>query len=168
MPLAPSVVGLCLFIRCYKLYRLATIFYNIFLVLCFCMELCGIPFLCLSVRTKELVFKYPFCCFSQIMKFLIWFLSWFKGLLISKTISVPIYLETRCSKLLPANSLVIEGFPRWHSPNAGDSRSLGSISGSGRSLREGSGNPLQNSCLENPMDRGAWQATNHWVTKGWT
>ena len=42
--------------------------------------------------------------------------------------------------------------------NAGD---LGSILGSGRSPGEGNGNPLQYSCLENPMDRGAWQATVH-------
>ena len=39
------------------------------------------------------------------------------------------------------------------------------IPGSGRSLGEGPGNPLQYSCLENPMDRGAWQATVHGVTK---
>ena len=39
--------------------------------------------------------------------------------------------------------------------SAGD---LDSIPGSGRSSREGNGNPLQYSCLENPMDRGAWQA----------
>ena len=49
--------------------------------------------------------------------------------------------------------------------NAGD---LGSISGSGRSPREENGNPLQHSCLENPMDRGAWQATVYGVTKSWT
>ena len=36
---------------------------------------------------------------------------------------------------------------------------LGSIPGSGRSLGEGNGNPLQYSCLENPMDGGSWQAT---------
>ena len=42
---------------------------------------------------------------------------------------------------------------------AGDARDAGSISGSGRSPGEGNGNPLQNSCLENSMDRGAWQAT---------
>ena len=42
--------------------------------------------------------------------------------------------------------------------NAGD---LDSIPGSGRSPGEGNGNPLQYSCLENPMDRGAWQATVH-------
>ena len=37
----------------------------------------------------------------------------------------------------------------------------GSIPGSGRSPGEGNGNPLQYSCLENPMDGGAWQATGH-------
>ena len=46
--------------------------------------------------------------------------------------------------------------------NAGD---LGLIPGSGRLPREGNGNPLQYSCLENPMDRGAWQATVHGVSK---
>ena len=39
------------------------------------------------------------------------------------------------------------------------------ISGSGRSPGEGKGNPLQYSCLENPMDEGAWQATVHGVVK---
>ena len=46
--------------------------------------------------------------------------------------------------------------------NAGDP---GSILGSGRSAGEGSGNPLQYSCLENPMDRGAWLSTVHRVTQ---
>ena len=41
---------------------------------------------------------------------------------------------------------------------------LGSIPGLGRSPGEGNGNPLQCSCLENPMDRGAWWATVHGVT----
>ena len=49
--------------------------------------------------------------------------------------------------------------------NAGD---LGSIPGLGRSPGEGNGNPLQYSCLENPMDGGAWWATVHGVTKSWT
>ena len=49
--------------------------------------------------------------------------------------------------------------------NAGD---LGSIPGSGRSSEEGNGNPLQCSCLENSMDRGAWQAIDHGVAKSWT
>ena len=47
--------------------------------------------------------------------------------------------------------------------NAGD---LGSVPGSGRSPGEGNGNPLQCSYLENPMDRGAWQATVHGVARG--
>ena len=42
--------------------------------------------------------------------------------------------------------------------NAGDIRDAGSIPGSGRSPGEENGNPLQCSCLENPMDRGAWWA----------
>ena len=49
--------------------------------------------------------------------------------------------------------------------NAGD---VGSIPGSGRSPGEGRGNPLQDSCLGNPMDRGAWRATVHGVTQSWT
>ena len=49
--------------------------------------------------------------------------------------------------------------------NVGD---LGSVPRSGRSPGEGSGNPLQYSCLENPMDGGAWWATVHGVTKSWT
>ena len=49
--------------------------------------------------------------------------------------------------------------------NAGDP---GSIPGLGRSPGEGNGNPLQYSCLENPMDRGAWWATVHGVTKSQT
>ena len=47
----------------------------------------------------------------------------------------------------------------------GDVRDLGSIPGLGRSPGEGNGNSLQYSCLENPMDRGAWQATVHGITK---
>ena len=49
--------------------------------------------------------------------------------------------------------------------NVGDPRS---IPGWGRSLGEGNGNPLQYSCLENPMDRGAWWATVHGVAKSQT
>ena len=52
--------------------------------------------------------------------------------------------------------------------NAGDSRDTGSIPGSGRSPGEGNGNPLQYSCLENPMDRGAWLATAYEVPKSRT
>ena len=52
--------------------------------------------------------------------------------------------------------------------NAVDVRDVGSIPGWGRSPRGGHGNPLQYSCLENPMDRGAWRATVHRVTKSRT
>ena len=51
---------------------------------------------------------------------------------------------------------------------AGDARDKGLIPGSGRSPGEGNGNPLQYSCLENPMDRGAWWATVHGVMKSGT
>ena len=51
--------------------------------------------------------------------------------------------------------------------NAGNTRKAGSILGSGKSPVVGNGNPLQYSCLENPMDRGTWQATVHGVTKSW-
>ena len=49
--------------------------------------------------------------------------------------------------------------------NAGNSGDMGSIPGSGRSLGGGHGNPLQYSCLENPIGRGAWQATQSDTTE---
>ena len=52
--------------------------------------------------------------------------------------------------------------------SAGNVRDLGLIPGLGRSPGEGNGNPLQYSCLENPMDRGARKATVHGVTKSQT
>ena len=60
--------------------------------------------------------------------------------------------------------LVIKNLPA----NAGDLRDKGSLSGSGRSPGGGHGNPLQYSCLENPMDRGAWWAVVHKVRKSGT
>ena len=62
------------------------------------------------------------------------------------------------------------GLPWWFSGkepacNAGD---LNSIPGLGRAPGEVNGNALQDSCLENSMDRGVWQATVHRVTKSWT
>ena len=51
---------------------------------------------------------------------------------------------------------------------AGDAKVVGSIPGSGRSPGEGNGNPLQYSCLENSIDRGARLATVHGVAKSWT
>jgi len=62
------------------------------------------------------------------------------------------------------------GLPRWlggkeSACKAGD---MGSIPGLGRSPGEENGNPLQYSCLENSMDRGAWWVTVHGVAKSWT
>ena len=51
--------------------------------------------------------------------------------------------------------------------NAEDSRDTGSIPGLGRSPGVGNGNPLQHFCLENSMDRGAWQATVCGAAKSW-
>ena len=52
--------------------------------------------------------------------------------------------------------------------NAEDTRDSDSIAGSGRSPGVGNGNPLQYSCLENPLDRGTWRVTVHEVAKSWT
>ena len=52
--------------------------------------------------------------------------------------------------------------------NAGDIKDEGSIAVLGRSTGGGHGNPLQDSCLENPMDRGAWRATVRGVSKSRT
>ena len=52
--------------------------------------------------------------------------------------------------------------------NARDIKDAGSIPGLGRATGGGHGNPLQYSCLENPMDRGAWWAIVHGVTESWT
>ena len=52
--------------------------------------------------------------------------------------------------------------------NSGDARQMGLIPGLGRSPLEGTGNPLQYSCLGNPMDGGAWWATVHGVTNSQT
>ena len=61
-------------------------------------------------------------------------------------------------------ALVVKNLP----VNAGDVRNVAHIPGSGRSLEGGYGNPLQDSCLENPMDRGDGWATFHGVANSWT
>ena len=68
------------------------------------------------------------------------------------------------------NQLRLERVSQVKSPSAvaGDGRDEGSIPGSGRSSEGGHGNPLQYSCLENPMDREAWRVIIHRVTKGRT
>ena len=69
--------------------------------------------------------------------------------------------------------VVSKGFPGSASgkepASVGDIRIMGSVPGLGRSPGGGQGNPIQYSCLKNPMDRGAWQATVcHGVAKSWT
>ena len=67
----------------------------------------------------------------------------------------------------------LKQFPRWlkwlkkKNPPA-NAGAVGSIPGLGRSPGVRNGNPLQYSCLEKPMDRGAWQGIVHAVTKSWT
>ena len=77
------------------------------------------------------------------------------------------FLQKKENKIFPR---ICGGFPggsdsKESACNVGD---LGSSPGLGRSAGGGHGNPLQYSCLENPMDRGAWCATVHGVAKSWT
>ena len=69
-----------------------------------------------------------------------------------------------CNPRASQGVLVVKNLP----VNAADIRNWGSIPGLGRSPGGGHGNPLQYTCLENPMDRGAWQAMVHRVAKSWT
>ena len=64
----------------------------------------------------------------------------------------------------------ILGFPgsSGGKESAWDVGDPGLIPGPGKSSGEGNGNPLQYSCLDNPVDGGAWQATVHGVSKSWT
>ena len=61
-------------------------------------------------------------------------------------------------------ALLVKNLPA----NAGDTRDVGSVPGSGRSPGGGHGNPLQYPSLENPMNRGAWWSMVHRVTKSQT
>ena len=71
--------------------------------------------------------------------------------------------------LVPSLVLGFPGGASGREPTyAGDIRDVGLIPRSRRSPGGGHGNPLQYSCLENPMDRGAWWATVHSLSKSWT
>ena len=94
-----------------------------------------------------------------------------------------VYFDNLMAKTITERSIVrdLKNNERWHvmchmkgfpgsavknlPDNAGDA---GSFPGSGRSAGEGNGNPLQCSCLENSMDRGAWWATVHGIAKNQT
>ena len=77
-------------------------------------------------------------------------------------------LNPWCLPILPflGGAMLLRGFPVEES--SCQCRRHGLIPGSGRSPGEGNGNQLQHSCLKNPMDRGAWQATVHRVTNSQT
>ena len=83
-------------------------------------------------------------------------------------------MPTIGSTLLQAYQCGVFGNPLWlpwwlrYKESACSAGDLGLIPGSGRSPGEGHGYPLQYSCLENPMDRGAWQATIHGIIKSQT
>ena len=68
------------------------------------------------------------------------------------------------SHLASQVALVVKNPPA----KVGDVGDMGLIPGLGRSSGGGHGHPLQYSCLEDPMDRGAWQATVHGIAKSWT
>ena len=90
--------------------------------------------------------------------------------LVAKCEPIEIFLTVKISKLyhrlLPGPvSMGVSNSFKVSAYNEGD---IGSIPGSGRSLGEGNGNPLQYSCLENPIDRGASWAIVHGVAKSWT
>ena len=81
--------------------------------------------------------------------------------------------ESDTTEWLSTTALLSEGFPGGtsskNSPaSSGDIRDAGLIPGSGRSLGRGHGNPFLYYCLENPMDRGVWQAIVHRVTESLT
>ena len=73
-----------------------------------------------------------------------------------------------CLKIVPLVASQVTLVVKNPPANAGDVRDAVSIPGSGRFPGGGQGNPVQYSCLENPMDRGAWRATVHRVAKSWT
>ena len=74
------------------------------------------------------------------------------------------HYATREDKTVFSGGTLIKNLPA----NAGDAGEAGSTPGSGRSPRGGNDSPLQYSCLENPMDRGAWWATVHGIAKSQT
>ena len=75
------------------------------------------------------------------------------------------FRAAQCEFQVPKQmALVVKNTPA----NAGDIKDTGSLSGSGRTPGGGHSNPLQYSCLENPMDRGAWRAIIHGVAKSRT
>ena len=115
-------------------------------------------------RFSPWLFRPPLSCLSISLTTLSLLTSW-----ASSSFSIfRCYTVIRLSLILSFSHLIY--FPsssngKESACNAGDP---GSIPGSGRSPGEGNGNPLQYSCLENPVDRGAWRATVHGMAKSQT
>ena len=86
-----------------------------------------------------------------------------KHTLISGGPKTPAVFETFKELLSRASQVVL--VVKNPTASVGEARDMSSIPGLERSPGGGHGNPLQYSCLENPMDRGAWWATVHWVAK---
>ena len=100
------------------------------------------------------------------------FLSPNYSFIVSSQITALIISYQKRKRKLASNELFVP-FPdgmvvKNGSANAGDVRDVGSIPRSGRSPGGGNGNPLQYSCLENPVDGGAWGSTVHGVAKSQT
>ena len=75
------------------------------------------------------------------------------------------FLKSHILNLVGKDQLVSGSVVKNPPTNAGDTGDLNSIPGSGTSRGEGNGNPVQYSCLENPIDRGAWWAAVHGVAE---
>ena len=92
----------------------------------------------------------------------------FRGTMTLLQLNIPSILNTDCDILFWSYYFQVALVVKSPPANAGAIGNLGSIPGSGRSPGEGTGNPFQYSCLENPIDRGAWRAMVRGVTKSWT
>ena len=114
----------------------------------------SLGFWCFHKRWRQVLLLHDFCCLGYIT-----------------SLNFPIRGARSCQlQIGTCHGCYLYGFPggsedKASACNAGDP---GSIPGLGRFPGEGNGNPLQYSCLENPMVRGAWRATVHGVTKSQT
>ena len=115
-------------------------------------------------------------CLQDIPHLVIWFTSHtsLKSIIpLSLSLFLHLSIYTSRSLCIFVSICISTGFPggsagKEYTCSSGDTGDTGSIPGLRRSPGGGHGNPLQDSCLENPMDRGAWWATVYGVTKSWT
>ena len=146
------------------------------LILCHPLLLLPSVFPSIRVFSNEsvLCIRWPkYCSFSPSSEYSGWIsfrMDWFDVLVVQGTLKSLLQHCSSKASMGQHSAFLHQGFPggsevKASACNAGD---LGSIPGSGRSPGEENGNPLQYSCLENPMDRGAWWATVHGVAKSRT